>query len=191
MTGETDREWSPAEREALLALRVDAVPPAGLEERVMASLSGTPRGRRRRSLAAWGTAAAAAAVAFLAGLALGGGGGAAEGPRFVLLLEETAATAATGVPVERLVAEYSAWAESLAESGRLVSGEKLAPGGRTLEPSGDGVAVSPAAPLGSSRELGGYFVIAADGWEEALSVARTCPHLKYGGTIVVRRIEAT
>ena len=37
----------------------------------------------------------------------------------------------------------------------------------------------------------GFFVIAARDEREALAIARTCPHLRYGGTVSVRPIEPT
>src|SRR5271169_2594028 len=39
--------------------------------------------------------------------------------------------------------------------------------------------------------LGGYFVIAAPNLDAALAIARTYPHLKHGGTIVIRPIDPT
>jgi hypothetical protein len=39
--------------------------------------------------------------------------------------------------------------------------------------------------------LAGYFIIGAASLEEARSIARDCPHLKYGGSVEIRRIEAT
>jgi len=39
--------------------------------------------------------------------------------------------------------------------------------------------------------LGGYFLIKAQDMNAALAIARTCPHLKYGGSIEIRPIEDT
>lgn len=36
---------------------------------------------------------------------------------------------------------------------------------------------------------GGYFLIAASDDASAAALARTCPHIKYGGSIVVRRVQ--
>ncbi len=48
----------------------------------------------------------------------------------------------------------------------------------------------PASPAGA---LGGYFVVSARDYDAALAIAiaRSCPHLKHGGTIEVRAIEET
>ena len=45
-------------------------------------------------------------------------------------------------------------------------------------------------PFGESGEqLGGYFLIEASDDAAAAALARTCPHIKYGGSIVVRRVQ--
>jgi hypothetical protein len=43
----------------------------------------------------------------------------------------------------------------------------------------------PGGPLG---EMSGFFLIRANDRDEALAVARTHPHLRYGGSIEVREI---
>jgi hypothetical protein len=39
--------------------------------------------------------------------------------------------------------------------------------------------------------LAGYFLIRAVDRRTALEIARSCPHVRYGGRIVVREIEPT
>jgi len=115
--------------------------------------------------------------------------------RFLLLLEGPARTRADGVPpsaadsvAERaLVQEYGAWAGRLARSGALVMAEKLADDEITIL-ARDG-AISPAR--NPADEVGGFFLIQVADAAEAHRIARECPHLKYGGTVQVRRIEPT
>jgi hypothetical protein len=45
-----------------------------------------------------------------------------------------------------------------------------------------------SSPPGESR-LGGYFLIRAANQRTALEIARSCPHVRYGGRIVLREIE--
>jgi predicted anti-sigma-YlaC factor YlaD len=45
-------------------------------------------------------------------------------------------------------------------------------------------------PRNTPDELGGFFLIQADP-AEAFRIARECPHLRYGGTVQVRRIQPT
>lgn len=110
--------------------------------------------------------------------------------RFLLLLNEDAAYQASRVEgsTDR-IAEYAAWARGLAESGRLAAGEKLKDEGRVLH--GTTRRPLPAAELPGGRRggLAGYFVISAADAQEAETIALGCPHLKYGGTVVLRPIE--
>ncbi len=46
-------------------------------------------------------------------------------------------------------------------------------------------------PFPETKEVvGGYFLLAADSYDEAVALASTCPHLDFG-RIEVRRIEPT
>jgi hypothetical protein len=144
--------------------------------------------RRRPSpgrVAAW---AAAAAVIFSLGLVTGRAWPApASGPsttttRWMLLL---------GGDVSRppddssRAGEYGAWLRDLQTRGIGVSGAELDAGGRVLAGMGG------AEPMRPVVETGGYFIIEAPTEAEAVKLAETCPHRKYGGSIVVRRLAGS
>ena len=45
-------------------------------------------------------------------------------------------------------------------------------------------------PYSESKEvLGGYYIIEAASYDNAVEHAQSCPHLEYGGTIEVRQIQ--
>jgi hypothetical protein len=96
--------------------------------------------------------------------------------QFVLLLRE----APTAVSPDH-VAEYVAWAREGRRSGYLLGGHQLDDQGRLLQPDS-----ATTANFGRAGEVGGLFVIAADSLERAEEIARTCPHLRYGGVIELR-----
>ena len=81
-----------------------------------------------------------------------------------------------------LVARYANWAEEL--GARCAGGEELAPGGLELHPGSETSTPSPDGP-----RVGGYFLLSVRDREEALALARTCPHLELGGWIELRRIQ--
>jgi hypothetical protein len=148
-------------------------------------------GRTRPNTLSWvGRVAAAALIAaagFLAGRFWNAPAGAAPPdprPRYLLLLHERPGSAAeTPEQARRVVEEYKAWARRLRAQGKLVGGEKLSNGGTLVSSAGDRkIAVPPA-------EVGGYFVIRAATREEALEIARSCPHVGRGGTVELRAIE--
>lgn len=137
-------------------------------------------------------AAAAAGLALLAvGFAAGRGVTppadlASAEPRFALLLLRGSEQPLQNPEEEAgRVAEYGSWAGRLAEAGRFVTGEKLENQGEQL-----------GAPGGAARsvpedEVQGFFIISAKNFEDALAIARQCPHLRYGGTVLVRPIAQT
>jgi hypothetical protein len=45
-------------------------------------------------------------------------------------------------------------------------------------------------PYSETKEvLGGYFMIEAPSYDDAVGHSRDCPHLEYGGTIEVRQVD--
>jgi hypothetical protein len=99
-------------------------------------------------------------------------------PHFILLLYGGA-----GSPADNSVREYGDWARRLAATGAEVTGEKLA----------DESGLLVGAPLGSSAgaDLRGFFIVQAADATQAQQLAVSHPHVKRGGTIVVRRIDPT
>jgi len=187
-----DDELTHEESEALRALADGPATPPDLERSTLERLEsrGLLRGRRpslwKRSI----PAAAAGILLFAAGLWLGSMRQApdAEGQRFALLLFQSPLEHATPPDVEASrVAEYIAWARSLEENGRTVTGEKLDDPRRLVAPAAAGPIEGD--PIGVP--VNGFFIVTADNLEEALGLARTCPHLKYGGVIEVRPVAGT
>jgi hypothetical protein len=87
------------------------------------------------------------------------------------------------------VREYAEWAGARAEQGELVAGKKLREGPDVVI-GANGSVETPAPSAGAAR-LGGFFVIRAADASRAVEIARSCPHVRYGGSIVIRAIEPT
>ena len=197
------------EREALESLGGE-MPPAGLEDRVVEALA--TRGLLRHSGSAtvtWRTRlprVAAAVVAASILIAIGAGGAlwwtsapapaTAESAFVLLLMSGPEELAVTDAEEARRVDEYSSWAGEIAGQGRFVAGEKLASDARLLSPRPNAntttMADEPVAAADrSGAVLAGYFIVRADTYDDAVEIARGCPHLRYGGQIEVRRIVPT
>jgi len=198
MIEDRQEELSEVENGALRSLQSECLPPPGMEERVVAGLKqrGLLRGGAGHRWLQVAAAAAACLGLFLAGIEIGARRSPLPsqpaGDRFILLLYEGAdyVHSAPGSEHER-IAEYSAWARGLRQSGELVSGEKLKDGEDIL-----GSRALPAGALLRSQSaraqpgaLGGYFIIAARDAAQARKIASTCPHLRHGGWIVIRQID--
>jgi hypothetical protein len=183
--------------DAPLAGRLDreVSPPPHLKQRVVRRLRA--QGQLSGPAHWWRTVAAAAAAVllFAGGSALGARSASAvevatspddvPPAEFVLLLYEDAAFAAPA-DEQAVVDEYRDWVVTTRAQGTPVTGEKLAAVEAIV--SADPPAGDAAAVLG---RLSGFFVIGAPDEAAAVAVARSCPHVKYGGHIVVRRIDAT
>ena len=83
------------------------------------------------------------------------------------------------------VAANTAWARNLVAEGREVSGEKLKSGGAVLTHTENSNGGSPG------EEVQGFFIISATSDAEAVAIARSSPHFRNGGRIVVSLIEQT
>lgn len=110
-------------------------------------------------------------------------------PAFMLLLlGDSAEQAMNPAGGDTSIAAHRAWVASLRAGGHTVRGERLAP---------DATIVGPGAASGrndarfTGAPITGVFVISARDRAEAEAIARTSPHVRRGGRIIVRRIEPT
>jgi hypothetical protein len=192
MTTESDNGPDERLRRELARLPRELVPPKGLEARVVAAL------RERDLLAAarprpnpWrlGGAIAASLALLLAGFLLGRQG-ASRGhplaaPSYLLMLREGADYNRERLPRARMAAETGLWARRVLGVRHYVVGEQLDMGGWVLKSS----RVAGMSPVDLQDATDGFFLIVASSDQEALGLARSCPFLRWGGRIEVRRIH--
>jgi hypothetical protein len=111
---------------------------------------------------------------------------------FILLLHEDPSGFAdqSAEEIQRIIEEYTAWREKLAGEGHLAGGNKLKDeGGRQLSQRNGQVRVVDG-PFAEAKEVvGGYFLIKAADYDEAVEISKGCPHLEYGGRIELREID--
>jgi hypothetical protein len=178
--------------EGLDALERETPPPPLLKQRVLRTLH--ERGLLRHGRRPWGMigAVAASLALFALGLAIGRrtppAGAPDVRPQFLLLLYQQGRGPATDTIAQ--VQEYVAWAQALRRQGGLGLGEELAESAQlvTAERS---QAMRVPVPAEGPGALVGFFIVRAADAEEAGRIARTNPHLRYGGSIVIRPIKPT
>lgn len=158
------------------------------EDRTIAALRAAGRFGNSKRRAGPFLLAAAAVLLVLGGAWIGrvsSGTPPVTGRKFALLLiEDSTYHGEADVGIDSIVSEYSAWAGKLRQAGQLVLGEALSAKQLTLG----------TVAGATSREAGhitGFFIITAADQDAAMALAQTCPHLHYGGGIVVRPIFET
>ena len=87
---------------------------------------------------------------------------------------------------EAQMGKWMAWVEKLTKEGRYLSGEPLLPGGKTVSGAKKTVTDGPFAE--SKEVIGGYFVIEAKNYDEAVAIAKDCPDYELGGSVEVREV---
>ena len=111
----------------------------------------------------------------------GGTAGPASAQYVLVLYGDTPGdTGAVHIARER---EYGRWASALGDGARWVGGHELHD---VVARLGGGASSADAA----SERVVGFFVIEARSRAQAAEVARTCPHVRYGGRVVVMTVAS-
>jgi hypothetical protein len=113
-------------------------------------------------------------------------------PKYMLLLHDNLAAFANVSPeqMQKIIEKYIAWGNRLRDAGVMDNGQKLTDEPGKVVRRTDGEVRVMDGPYSETKEvLGGYYIISADTYAEAVDRSRDCPHLDYGGTIEVRQID--
>jgi hypothetical protein len=114
-------------------------------------------------------------------------------PKYMLLLHDNPAAFANISPeqMQKVIEKYVAWGNRLREKGVIRGGEKLTDEpGKVMRGKTGQIRVTDGPYSESKEVLGGYYLVEADTYEQAIDQARDCPHFEYGGTIEVRQVDA-
>ena len=182
----------------LHVLEREAVPPPRLKGRITRALR--DRGLLRSTRPVWRplgltvAAMAAALLLFATGLGIGRRSAmpaADTRPSYLLLLYEGRDFHLDRSDFEAR-AEYDAWVESQRARGVGIHGQALVRhSAHLLSNTPQGVRVELGDPASAQGTIDGFFIIRVTDEAEALAIARTCPHLRHGGSIAVRPILPT
>ena len=113
-------------------------------------------------------------------------------PRYMLLLHDNPASFADVSPeqMQKVIEKYIAWGNGLREAGVMHAGDKLTDEpGKVLRSNNGNVRITDGPYSETKEVLGGYYIIEASSYEQAIDRSRDCPHLQYGGTIEVRQVD--
>jgi hypothetical protein len=92
---------------------------------------------------------------------------------------------------DEIMKEYGELVQNLAAGGRLRGGAKLGPStSATTVREKSGRSSITDGPFAETREqLGGYHIVECRDLDEAISIAKSIPSLRAGGTVEVRPVE--
>jgi hypothetical protein len=89
--------------------------------------------------------------------------------------------------LQKVVADWYAWFNSLMKDGRAIGGHPLRAEGKLV--SGKKGHVVADGPFAESKEaIGGYFYLRVADEAEAIAIAQLCPGLEYGCVVEVRPV---
>jgi len=111
---------------------------------------------------------------------------------FMLLLHENPAdfSNVSAEEMQGVIQEYTNWRLMLERTDRLVGNHKLADEGGRILTSHEGKVRVIDGPFVEAKEVvGGYFIVTAADYDEAVEISSGCPHLKFGGRIELRQID--
>ncbi len=106
---------------------------------------------------------------------------------FMLLLKVGDFTRFSPEEMQKIVMEYFEWGNRLRAEGKYRGGDELKEGGRVLSVRDGRIADGPFAE--TKEVVGGYFLLEEASLDAATSLSRSCPHLKFGGSIEIREIN--
>jgi len=89
--------------------------------------------------------------------------------------------------MDQIMGKWMAWIDKLAKAGKYDSGEPLLPTGKVI--SGPNKTVTDAAFAEGKEIIGGYFIINAADYNEAVALCDDYPDYESGGTVIVRQIQ--
>ena len=112
--------------------------------------------------------------------------------KFMLLLHDNPSGFADVSPeqMQNVIEKYQAWGKRLREQGVIQGGHKLKDEpGKVMRSNGGQVRVTDGPYSESKEVLGGFYIIDATDYAQAIERSQDCPHLGYGGTIEVRQVD--
>lgn len=114
-------------------------------------------------------------------------------PQYLLLLSHEDPTNFSDLSpeeVQKIVEEYKSWRGKIQADGTYIGSNKLRDeGGKSLlKPNGQ-LRITDGPFVEAKEVIGGYFLVSASDYDQAVKIAEGCPHLNYGGRIELREVE--
>ena len=106
--------------------------------------------------------------------------------KFMLIFQGGQMNGASPDQMQAHMGKWMAWIEKLSKAGKYVSGEPLLPGGKLIK--GKSKTVTDGPYTEGKEVVGGYFILTAENYEEAVKLCDDYPDYENGGSIQVRQV---
>lgn len=100
---------------------------------------------------------------------------------------QKSAEQASAEQMQENMGKWMAWVDKLAKAGKYEGGEPLLPTGKIIK--GNNKTVTDAAFAEGKEIIGGYFIINAADYDEAVALCEDYPDYAIGGSVVIRQIQ--
>jgi hypothetical protein len=187
MTDKNDEDFV----NALKSLPGELLPPPQLERIVLQSLrdKGLVRQKPGTSILKFAAVAACCVFFFLGGVLFNKERTASSSVSmsentfaFFLMEDENYQSPKSDHELQQRIELYRNWGVQLRQKGVILSGTKLQDERHILNNTGEESRLQ-------NEAIAGYFLIDTKDMNQALEIARTCPHLRFGGRIEVRQVH--
>ena len=106
--------------------------------------------------------------------------------KFMLIFQSGMAPTSSPEEMQANMGKWMAWIDKLAKAGQYVSGEPLLPGGKLIKGS---ASQATDGPYTEGKEIvGGFFILNAANYDEAVALCADYPDYDKGGSIQVRQV---
>lgn len=109
--------------------------------------------------------------------------GASSSGKYILLIHNESMSAA-----EQQDAQNKAWLKTIGAE-RYAEGDQFSNNGWIFSPGPGEASIEVKDDFPGNGNVSGYFIIEAKNDEEAVKIARTCPHLNYKGFLEMRKLK--
>jgi hypothetical protein len=88
--------------------------------------------------------------------------------------------------MQKHMQKWFEWVERLRKDGTYLAGEPLHPGGKKI--AGANKAITDGPFTEAKDIIGGFFIVNAKDYSDAVEIAKDCPDYTHGGTVEVRQV---
>jgi len=107
--------------------------------------------------------------------------------KFMFIFHGGMSPNASAEQMQANMGKWMAWIEKLSKDNRYVSGEPLLPGGKLVTGT-NGKSVTDGPYTEGKEVVGGFFIVNAKDYDDALALTKDYPDYELGGQIQVRQI---